>query len=131
MINSQQLQTNVEQEKRILAEQNARQYHEWKARMDEASRVREQQIGVEMNSGFEDRANRLRSEFAASQNQSMQMMKQMQKESLESQAKLTQFMMSQQQQQPPPVEVRQPPGLLSSILTPVGNLVGGLLGKLL
>jgi len=117
--------------KRLLAEQNEKQYREWKARLDLESKLREQQIVSDLKAGFEDRANRVRTEFAASQNQTMQMMMQMQKESLESQAKLTQFVVSQKQQQPQPVEVRQPPGLLTSILTPVADLVGGLLGKLL
>jgi hypothetical protein len=131
LINSQQLKTNVEQERRLLAEQNEKQYREWKARMDLESKLREQQIVADLQAGFDDRANRLRTEFAGSQNQTMQMMMQMQRESLESQAKLTQFIMTQKQQAPPPTEVRQPPGLLTSILSPVTDLVGGLLGKLL
>jgi len=131
VMNSQQLQTNVGQEKRILAEQNERQYSEWKSRVDLESKLREQEIVSAMQSGFEDRANRLRVEFASSQQQTMQMMKQMQRESLESQAKLTQFITAQKQQQPPPVVEARQPGLLSSLLSPVTALVDGVLGKLL
>jgi len=131
-MNSQQLKTNVEQERAILAEQNEKQYREWKARMDLESKLREQQILAQVKAGFEDRANKLRAEFAASQNQTVQMMMQMQRESLESQAKLTQFLMSQKQQpQPSGLQVGRPLGLLTSLLTPVTDLLGGLLGKLL
>jgi len=132
MQNSEQQQTNVEQEKRILAEQAEKQYREWKSRMDLESKLREQEIKTALQSGFEDRANKLRVEFAASQNQTAQMMMQMQRQSLESQAKLTQFITAQnkKQQQTPPPPARQP-GLLTSILTPVTSFVDGVLGKLI
>jgi len=133
LLNSKQLKSNVEQERRLLAEQNEKQAREWKARIDLESKLREQQIVADLKAGFDDRAARLRAELAGTQNQTMQMMMQMQKENMESQAKLTQFLTmqakKQQQAPPPPPEPRQ--GLLTSILTPVTNLVDGLLGKLI
>jgi len=131
LMNSQQQKTNIEQERKLLAEQNERQYREWKARLELESKLREQQIVAELKAGFEERANRLRAESAAAQNQQVQMMMQMQRESMESQSKLTQFLIKSKQQPPPRVVEQKPPGLLSSILAPVGDLVGGLLGKLL
>jgi len=135
---SQQLKTNVTQEKKLIAEQNERQYREWKARVDLDSKLREQQIKTELQGGFEDRANRLRAELATSQQQTMQMMMQMRKEANEAEAKLSQALLEQSKTAPTPPEapVRQP-GLLTSLLTPVTGLVDSLLplggpgGKLL
>jgi len=128
-MDSQQLQTNVKQEKNLLQEQNERQYREWKSRVDLESKLREQQISTELQAGFEDRANRLRAELATSQQQTMQMMMQMRKDANESEAKLAQLLMEQSRTPPAtqPEAARKQPGLLTSLLTPVTGLVDGLL----
>jgi len=117
--------------KRLLAEQNERQYREWKARIDFESKLREQQIATELRAGFDDRANRLRSELAASQQQTMQMMMQMRKEANESEAKLSQILLEQSKTPPTPPVATRKPGLLSAILAPVLGLVDNIAGGLL
>jgi hypothetical protein len=125
---SSQLQTNVESEKRLLQEQNERQAREWKERIDLESKFREQQIVADLEAGFDQRAQQLKQELGASQKQTMQMMMQFQKENMEQQAKLTQFltMHAKQQQQ---VVVPPPPrgGLLSGIIGAVDDILGKLL----
>jgi len=104
------------------------------SKIDLETKLREQKIAAELKAGFEDRANKLRAESIASQQQTVQMMKHMQKESMESQTKLTQMLMQQKQEEPKqqqPVQEQRPPGLLTSILAPVTGVVDGLLGKLL
>jgi len=129
------LKTNVESEKRLLAEQNEKQAREWKERIDLESKMREQQIIADLQQGFDDRAERLKAELAASQQQTMHMMMQLQKENMEQQAKLTQFLTlhaKQQQQIQVPSEPRR--GLLSGILGAVDDILGavdGILGKLI
>jgi len=141
--NSQQLQSNVQREKMILAEQNERQANEWKSRIELESKLRQEQAAKDLRAGFDERAKMLQSELAENTNQSMQIMLQMQKESQESQARLSQLLIEQQQiaakQQQMQMQQSQEPrqgGLLTSVLNPVTNLVGGLtsslgLGKLL
>jgi len=132
LMTTQQHKTNVEQEKGLLLEQNEKQSREWKARADYESKIREKQIVVELQSGFDDRAQQLRAELASSQRQTMQMMQQMQKESQASQASFSQLLMEQQKTpQPQPVAEVRKPGLLGSILAPVTGLVDGLLGSVL
>jgi len=123
--------------KRLLEEQNERQYSEWKARVDLESKLREQQIAAELHAGFDERANRLRAELATSQQQTMQMMMQMRKEANEAEAKLAQLLLEQSKTPPAqPVAAARRPGLLTSLLSPVTDLVDNILplgpgGKLL
>jgi len=133
LMHSQQFQGNVEMERKLLAEQNEKQAREWKSRTDLDSKLRQEQIAAEFQNGFEERAKVLKSELAESTNQSMQMMLQMQRESREQQEKLTLLLLEHSQKpqpQPQPVETRRP-GLLTSLLAPVTNLVGSLLGSVL
>jgi len=134
VINTQQVQTNLDTERKLLAEQNERQAREWKSRLDLESQLRQEQIAADLKAGFEERAKVLRNELADTTNKSMQMMMQMQKDAMESQAKLAQFLIVNKNKQPPPPPVQaRPQGLLTSILAPVTSLVGGILdlpGKL-
>jgi len=126
---SQQIKTNTESEKRLLAEQNEKQAREWKERIDLESKMREQQIIADLQGGFDDRAERLKAELAASQQQTMHMMMQLQKENQEQQAKMAQFLTlhaKQQQQIPIPQEPRRG-GLLSGILGAVDDILGRLI----
>jgi len=116
-----------------LAEQNQRQANEWKSRIDLESKLRQEQAARELEAGFEERAKMLHSELAENTAQSMQVMMQMQKESMESQARLSQLLLEQnqiavkQQQMQAQSQPQQPgQGLLTSVLTPVTGLVGGL-----
>jgi len=121
--NSQQLRTNVESERNLLAEQNERQTRDWKAKIELESKLREQQIIADLKAGFDERANQLKAELVSSQKQTMTMMMQMQKENKESQAKLMQLLTVVAKPPPPPVVVR-PPG-------PITALIQGLLGALI
>jgi len=127
LMGSQQLQTNVETERKLLAEQSERQFREWKARVDLESRLREQQIESDLETGFQDRATHLSAELAASQQQMMMTMMQMRKEANETEMKLASLMLEKSKKTPPmspptPL-VRNQPGLLSSLLSPVTGLV--------
>jgi hypothetical protein len=130
VMNSQQVQKNIETERRLFQEQSEKQAREFKERIDLEAQLRRLQIERDLKAGFEERAKTLHEEITMSTNQQTAMMMQMQKDSMEQQAKLTQMLTLEMNKQPPPPPPN-PPGLLTTILAPVANFLGNVLGKLL
>jgi len=132
LMSSQQYQSNIETEKKLLAEQTEKQLRDWKLKMELEQKLHEKQIVADLTAGFEQRASQLKVELESSQQQTVQMMIQMHKESMESQNKLVQLLASRPP--PQPVTVRREPGLLTGLLSgvlgklPLGGLLGGILG---
>jgi len=132
LMNTQQFTTNIESEKNLLAEQTEKQLRDWKQKMELEHKLREKQIAADLSAGFDKRANQLKTELESAQQQTLQMMIQMHKESMESQNKLIQFLATRPP--PQPVIVKREPGLLTSLLggllgkLPLGGLLGGVVG---
>jgi hypothetical protein len=139
LMNLQQVQRNLETEKRLLAEQTEKLAREWKAKIDLDSKLRTEQIARELNDGFDERAKALQKELTDINHQTLAMMRQIQRESREHQAQFTQALRERRKKESSPTssppQPHQPslaergnqPGLLGSLLSPVTHLVGNLL----
>jgi len=130
-VNKNQVQTNVHSESDFLREQCERNYREMKERYAMDVKMREKQIQVDLQSGFDKRAALLQKELEDKQAETVRMMMQMQNEANARQAQLTQKLTELKRKSvappPPPVEVRRPQGLLTSLLSPITKIVDGLL----
>jgi len=127
-VNKNQVQTNVQGQSDYIRERSERDYREMKERCALDIKMREKQIQADLQAGFDKRAGALQKELQGKTQQTLQMMMQMQREANARQAELTQRLMEMKRTPPPePVEVRRPRGLLTSILSPIVNLVDNLL----
>jgi len=128
LTNKDQVETNVQSQGDYLKEQSERAYREMKEKYALEAKMREKQIAADLAAGFNKRAEALQKELQSKTAETLRMMMQMQKEASARQAQLAQKLMEMKRTAPPaPVEVRRPRGLLSSILTPIANIVDNLL----